>query len=40
MAEPLKFTRGQDGLALTLPDKKVGNYVFGFKISGPGITIA
>ncbi len=38
VAEPLKFTRDQDGLTLTLPGQKVGNYVYGFKIAGPGIT--
>ncbi len=35
---PLVFTRDAKGLNVTLPDQKVGNYVYGFKISGSGLT--
>ena len=38
MNEPLKFTRDVGGLHLTLPEQKVGDYVFGLKISGSGLT--
>jgi alpha-L-fucosidase len=40
MTEPLKFTRDATGLQLTLPAQKVGNYVYGFKINGNGITLS
>jgi alpha-L-fucosidase len=36
--EPLKFTRDANGLNITLPAEKVGNYVYGFKINGTGLT--
>ncbi len=39
VGEPLKFTRDAEGLKVTLPATKVGDYVYGFKISGTGITI-
>jgi len=35
--EPLKFTRDADGLNVTLPEQKVGKYVYGFKINGQGL---
>ncbi len=38
-AEPIKFTRDATGLNLTLPEQKVGDYAYGFKISGDGLTI-
>ena len=38
MTEPLKFTRDATGLHLTLPEQKVGDYVYGLKISGSGLT--
>jgi len=36
--EPLKFTRDANGLNVTLPEQKVGDYVYGFKINGQGLT--
>jgi alpha-L-fucosidase len=39
VAEPLKFTRDANGLNVTLPAEKVGTYVYGFKISGSGLTV-
>ena len=35
---PLAFTRDAAGLNVTLPAQKVGSYVYGFKISGRGLT--
>jgi alpha-L-fucosidase len=35
---PLAFTRDATGLNVTLPDQKIGNYVYGFKINGSGLT--
>jgi len=35
---PLKFTRDATGLSITMPEQKVGNYVYGLKISGTGLT--
>ncbi len=40
MSEPIKFTRDAMGLNLTLPEQKVGDYVYGIKISGGGLTAA
>ncbi len=37
--EPLKFTCDAAGLNVTLPATRVGDYVYGFKISGDGITV-
>jgi alpha-L-fucosidase len=37
VGEPLKFTRDADGLNVTLPEQKVGDYVYGFKINGQGL---
>jgi len=37
--EPLPFTRDAGGLTVTLPAQKIGDYVYGFKISGPGLTV-
>ncbi len=37
--EPLKFTRDAEGLKITLPAQKVGDYVYGFKINGTGLTV-
>ncbi|HVU38120.1 MAG TPA: alpha-L-fucosidase [Opitutales bacterium] len=39
MTEPLKFTRDPSGLVITLPEQKVGNYAYGLKLSGPGLTV-
>jgi len=39
VGEPLKFARDADGLKVTLPATKVGDYVYGFKISGAGLTV-
>ncbi len=39
LAEPLKFTRDAGGLKITLPEQKVGDYVYGFKILGNGLTV-
>ena len=36
--EPLKFTRDPGGLNLTLPEQKIGNYAYGLKINGAGLT--
>jgi alpha-L-fucosidase len=36
---PLPFTQDADGLSVTLPAEKIGDYVFGFKISGNGLTV-
>jgi alpha-L-fucosidase len=38
VTDPLKFTRDANGLNITLPAQKVGDYVYGFKISGDGLT--
>jgi alpha-L-fucosidase len=38
MSDPIPFTRDGAGLHLTLPAQKVGNYAYGFKISGEGLT--
>jgi alpha-L-fucosidase len=38
IAEPLKFVRDAGGLKVTMPEQKVGDYVYGFKISGNGLT--
>jgi alpha-L-fucosidase len=38
VSEPLKFTRDATGLIITLPGQKVGNYAYGFKINGSGLT--
>jgi alpha-L-fucosidase len=37
--EPLKFTRDANGLNVTLPEQKIGDHVYGFKISGTGLTV-
>jgi alpha-L-fucosidase len=37
-AEPLGFVRDANGLNVTLPAQKVGDYVYGLKISGRGLT--
>jgi len=37
--EPLKFTRDANGLNITLPAEKIGDHVYGFKISGTGLTV-
>jgi alpha-L-fucosidase len=39
VSEPLNFTRDANGLNVTLPAEKIGNYVYGFKISGSGLTV-
>ncbi|HTB64082.1 MAG TPA: alpha-L-fucosidase C-terminal domain-containing protein, partial [Opitutales bacterium] len=39
MTEPLKFTRDATGLVITVPEQKVGNYAYGLKISGSGLTV-
>jgi alpha-L-fucosidase len=39
LTEPLKFTRDKDGLTISLPEQKVGNYAYGLKISGHGLTL-
>lgn len=36
--EPLKFTRDAEGLKITMPAQPVGNYVYGLKINGTGLT--
>jgi alpha-L-fucosidase len=38
VGEPLKFTRDANGLSVTLPEQKTGNYVYGFKVNGAGLT--
>jgi alpha-L-fucosidase len=35
--QPLAFERGAGGLTITLPERRVGEYVYGFAISGPGL---
>jgi len=40
LKEPLKFSRDAAGLVLALPEKKIGDYAYGFKINGRGLTIA
>jgi alpha-L-fucosidase len=37
---PLQFTRDANGLSITPPATKPGNYVYGFKFSGTGLTQA
>jgi alpha-L-fucosidase len=34
----LEYTRSVDGLAITLPQRRRGDYVYTFEISGPGLT--
>ncbi len=36
--EPLKFTRDASGVTVKLPEQKVGDYAYGFKINGRGLT--
>ena len=40
VGEPLRFNRDANGLNVSLPAQKVGNYVYGFKINGRGLTTA
>jgi alpha-L-fucosidase len=37
VGEPLKFTQDANGLSIALPETKIGDYVYGFKIEGPGV---
>ena len=36
-AAPLKHSRTADGLTITLPERRPGDYVFTFEIAGPGL---
>jgi alpha-L-fucosidase len=36
--DALEYTRSVDGLAITLPQRRRGDYVYTFEISGPGLT--
>ncbi len=38
LKDALKFTRDAAGLTLMLPREKIGDYAYGLKINGPGLT--